>query len=155
MAWVILSLLITNPAGLASFTSQPIATVDSFTLIDKCNLFLMPMKAQAAPDPRLWHWIGSDDEIGFFVSTGIPTRYNTGVKQWIMTVKADGRYDVSLSGFRWNNGKETALLQVTKYNIDGKVIGSTNISYIEWFSVIPGSYGEDIWDYVNSQVKHM
>lgn len=119
------------------------------------TMFLMPMKAHADPDPSQWHWIGSDDEIGFFVSTRMPIRYNTGVKQWVMTVKADGSYDISLTGFRWNNGKETALLQLTTYNSEGKVIDSVNISYVDWFLVVPNSYGEGMWDYVSSQAKRM
>ena len=113
------------------------------------------MKAQADPDPRFWHWIGSDDEIGFFVSTKMPIRYNSGVKQWVMVVYADGSYDIHAEGFRWNNGKENAFLHTTKYNSDGKVIDSINFTYIEWHLIVPGSYGEGIWDYVNSQVRRM
>ena len=119
------------------------------------TIFFMPMKGQADPDPRLWHWIGSDDEIGFFVSTRTPTRYNMGVKQWVMSVNANGSYDIALKGYRWRNGKESALLQLTKYNSSGKVIDSVNMSYIEWYLAVPGSYGERIWDYVNSQVRRM
>ena len=118
-------------------------------------ILLVPIKVQADPDPRFWHWIGSNDEMGFFVSTGKPMRYSTGVKQWLMTVHADGSYEVELNGFRWNNGKESALLQYTDYNSNGKVIGSGDVPYITWYLVVPGSYGEEIWDYVSSQVKYM
>lgn len=119
------------------------------------TLLLVPIKAQADPDPRLWHWIGSDDDMVFFVSTKKPMKYYAGVKQWIMTVKADGSYDIILDGFRWNNGKEYALLQYTEYNSDGKVVGSGDFPYTQWVLVVPGSYGEDIWDYVSRQVRYM
>ena len=37
-------------------------------------IFMMPIKAQADPDPRYWHWITSNDEFGYFVSTKKPTK---------------------------------------------------------------------------------
>lgn len=130
----------------------------------KCNIlvfsimliamFLLPMTAQATPDPRLWHWIGSDDEIGFFVSTRKPTRYSTGVKQWVMQVRPDDSYDILLQGFRWNNGKENTLLKITLYTNKGKMIDSVDFS-MGWSEVIPGSYDDAIWDYVSSQVSRM
>ena len=119
------------------------------------TIFLVPMKAQAAPNPSLWHWIGSNDEFGFFVSTRTPTRYFNGVKQWVMRVKADDSYDVALEGFRWNNGKESALIKVTYYDRNGNVVDTINFSYIDWHEAIPGTYGESIWDYVSSQVRRM
>ena len=116
-------------------------------------IFMMPMKAQADPDPRYWHWITSNDEFGYFVSTKKPTKYYTGVKQWVMSVKADGSYSIALEGFRWNNGKEYAILQFTKYDSDGSVEETLKAPYGTWEIAIPGSVGEGIWDYVDRQVR--
>ena len=77
------------------------------------------------------------------------------MKKWIMMVNADKSYIISSKGYRWHNGKESALIQATSYDSNGRVKDMVKESYIEWEGVIPGSSGEAIWDYVNSQARRL
>ena len=122
-----------------------------FTLL----VFALSNVAHADPDPRKWHWIGSNDEVGFFVSTQRPQKYGYGVKQWVMHCYGDGTSCLLLSGFLWDNGKYTAFLQSVSYDSEGRPTDSYICPYVEWDAVVPDSYGESIWDYVNSQRRRM
>lgn len=115
---------------------------------------LIPATTTSAytPNPSRWTWIDSNDKVGIFVSTDLPTRYEDGVKQWVMHVLAEGGYSLYLEGFRAKDGKESCFIQYANYDDESTVISSGKIPYVEWETVIPGTMGEEVWNYVVIQL---
>ena len=132
-----------------------------------CLMLLLSICASCAafdpPQPPRWVWAGSNEHIGFWVDTET-VRYYTGSNKayhssdncaaaWIMQYNADKdeiamlRCEVDL------NCKLMRSLSFTIYDSSKEVKNSYNNQYSDFEEVIPGSFGESIYDIVERLSK--
>ncbi len=115
------------------------------------------------PQPPRWVWVGSNEHFGLWVDTET-VRYYTGSNKayhasdkcaaaWIMQYDADKdevamlRYEVDFNCRLMRN------LSITVYNSSKEVKKSYNNQYSDFEDIIPGSFGESVYDIVEGLSK--
>lgn len=107
------------------------------------------------PTDKRWFWLGSTDEMGCWVdmesmeyriSDEYSHKKHKQVDVWVLFYSAE-RDSSSKQGFTYDlTCKKYKLNSIISYDKDGKVIDSYNWNYAEFKSVVPETWGEDVFE---------
>lgn len=135
-------------------------TLFIFLLVSVLNIYSLCF-AFEPPDESRWHWIDSNDKLGVWVDTQtikfkqINNSYSQcnghrTVDAWFMMYHSESDTVLVSNDIYDLNCRTYKTLQFVKYDSSNNIIDSFKFQYPEVSNIVPGSWGEVIFDTLNS-----